>query len=113
MKSFANAAIISEKLATAFASFADEIAEADADSEEFAETFAELGEACEDLAEGLAHVATSLNEGNKSGAVPAIFNESMEFLLDAVDVFEILSEQDEEEMDDEDEDEEEEDEGND
>lgn len=103
LKSIANAAIISEKLADYFEECVSAplaIEEANAEGE--AETIAAIAGVCTEMAELLADMATELHEGNVEGEEPAIFNECLDFILEAVELYEAMKAE-EEEMDDEEE----------
>jgi len=102
LKSFANAAIIADKLANIFTEWvkADEY-EAD-DDRMFAGLAGQLGE----IAESFADIATAMSEGNLEESaedVASAFAEGMEVILDCVDLYEDNNdgeEEDEEEVDD-------------
>ena len=64
----------------------------DSEFDDMADTSYVIAVACERLAEELAAVATALHEGKADGAIVAKFDESMDFLLDAVDMFEVMEE---------------------
>lgn len=100
LKSFANAAIIAEKLSKFFESYVDSM-DIDATIEEQADLLADIAAVCEDVAETLAEMATAIHEGKDGEGFPAIFNESMDFVLDAVDLYESLNEEEEDEDEDE------------
>ena len=99
LKSFANAAIIADKLANIFTEWvkADEY-EAD-DERMFAGLAGQLGE----IAESFADIATAMSEGNLEESaedVASAFAEGMEVILDCVDLYEDNNEdEDEEEVD--------------
>jgi hypothetical protein len=112
LKSLANAAIIAEKLASFFDNYvesfvSDEELEISESVEQSADTLSDIAEVCEELAESLATAAESLHEGKDVPGLVASFNESLDFILDAVDLYEAMQD-DEEEMDDEEDDDEEE-----
>jgi hypothetical protein len=112
MKSFANAAIIAEKLQTIFT----EWYEADIFDAEGDEVLENYIETLEVIAEEFATAATSLNEGVESDeeTLVALFNEGLETVLDAVDLYEeSKSEIEDEASDDEEMDAEDDEEGND
>jgi len=116
LKSFANAAIIAERLQTVFTEWVkSDLCESREDETEFLK----LAGALATIAEEFAEIATALNESVDEldeEAVTEIFNEGLETVLDAVDLYEknCGKGEDEEEMDDsEDEEEESDDEGND
>jgi hypothetical protein len=120
LKSFANAAIIAERLQTIFTEWVKtDLCE----SREDETGFLKLAGALATIAEEFAEIATALNESAEEldeEAVTEIFNEGLETVLDAVDLYEKNcggkgeEEEEEEEMDDSEEEEEEsDDEGND
>lgn len=100
LKSFANAAIIAEKLQTEFLSWVkNDLCESAGDESEFLSLASELAA----LAEEFAEVATALSEGTEldGEAVTEMFNEGLQFILDSVDLYEANKSDDEEEADDE------------
>lgn len=115
LKSFANAAIIAERLQTVFTEWVKgDLCESREDDTEFLKLAGELAAIAEEFAE----IATVLSEGTEEldeEAVAAIFNEGLETILDAVDLYEQNEGEgeDEEDEDMEDEEEESDDEGND
>lgn len=118
LKSFANAAIIAERLQTVFTEWVkSDLCESREDETEFLK----LAGALATIAEEFAEIATALNESVDEldeEAVTEIFNEGLETVLDAVDLYEKnCGKGDEEDMEDEedseDEEEESDDEGND
>jgi hypothetical protein len=121
LKSFANAAIIAERLQTIFTEWVkSDLCESREDETEFLKLAGVLAAIAEEFAE----IATALNESADEldeEAVAGIFNEGLETVLDAVDLYEKncggKGEHEEEDMEDEedseDEEEESDDEGND
>lgn len=111
LKSFANAAIIAERLQTVFTEWVKgDLCESVEDDTEFLKLAGELATIAEEFAE----IATALSEGTEEldeEAVTALFNEGLETILDAVDLYEENEGEDDEDM--EDEEEESDDEGND
>jgi Ran GTPase-activating protein (RanGAP) involved in mRNA processing and transport len=114
LKSFANAAIIAEKLSKFFEGYVESLDVDDDTIEEQADILSDIASVCEDVAETLAEMATEIHEGNEGAGFAGVFNESMDFVLDAVDLYEGMceddSEEDESEEDESEEDESEEDE---
>jgi hypothetical protein len=109
LKSFANAAIIADKLSTIFTEWVKADIYESEDERMFAGLAGELGE----IAESFADIATAMSEGKLEESaedVAAAFAEGMETILDAVDLYE---DNNEDEDEDEDEDEVEETSGND
>lgn len=102
LKSFANAAIIAEKLANHFEGFIESL-EIDDSIEESADTLADIAGVCEDVAEVLAEMATALHEGKGGEDFTGVFNEGMDFILDAVDLYESMKEEEEDDEESEDE----------
>lgn len=87
LKSFANAAIIAEKLQLAFLEWVKgDLCESAGDESEFLKLAAELAVIAEEFAE----VATALNEGTEldTEELSELFAEGLETVLDAVDLYE-------------------------
>ncbi len=110
VKSFANIAIISEMLGDFFSAVLEE----DIDDDELVEELSEAATFFTDLSESAADIATALNEGEELEVtldqIEEAFNEQMEALVDGLEFYADLTE-DEDELDedefDEDEDEDE------
>jgi hypothetical protein len=95
LKSFANAAIIADKLSTIFTEWVKADIYESEDERMFAGLAGELGE----IAESFADIATAMSEGKLEESaedVAAAFAEGMETILDAVDLYEDNNEDDEE-----------------
>jgi hypothetical protein len=102
VKSFANIAIISEMLGDFFSTVLEE----DIEDEELVEELSEAAEFFTDLSESAADIATHLNEGEELEVgldeIEEAFNEQMEALVDGLEFYADLTE--DEESDDEDDD---------
>jgi hypothetical protein len=102
LKSFANAAIIADKLAGIFTEWVKADEYEAADERMFAGLAGQLGE----IAESFADIATAMSEGRLDESaedVAAAFAEGMEVILDCVDLYEDNNDdedEDEEEVDD-------------
>jgi hypothetical protein len=95
LKSFANAAIIADKLAGIFTEWVKADEYEAADERMFAGLAGQLGE----IAESFADIATAMSEGRLDESaedVAAAFAEGMETILDAVDLYEDNNEDEEE-----------------
>lgn len=98
LKSFANAAIIADKLAGIFTEWVKDDEYEAADERMFAGLAGQLGE----IAEAFADIATAMSEGKLEESaedVASAFAEGMEVILDSVDLYEDNKEDDEEEVD--------------
>jgi hypothetical protein len=102
LKSFANAAIIAEKLSAYFDSWVESVED---EFENEAEGLADISTYFESVAEMFAAVATNLSEGRTADteAMSALFNEHLDAILDGVELYEGMYETDveDEETDDE------------
>jgi hypothetical protein len=95
LKSFANAAIIADKLAGIFTEWVKADEYEASDERMFASLVGELSE----IAESFADIATAMSEGKLEESaedVAAAFAEGMETILDAVDLYEDNNEDEEE-----------------
>lgn len=96
LKSFANAAIIADKLSTIFTEWVKADIYESEDERMFASLVGELSE----IAESFADIATAMSEGKLEESaedVAAAFAEGMETILDAVDLYEDNNEDEDEE----------------
>lgn len=96
LKSFANAAIIADKLAGIFTEWVKADEYEASDERMFASLVGELSE----IAESFADIATAMSEGKLEESaedVAAAFAEGMETILDAVDLYEDNNEDEDEE----------------
>lgn len=105
-KTFANVAIISEMLANAFISFGaelDEAVEFEPSAPEMAEDMEDLSELFSEIAEATSICANMLHEGQEpeSGEdIVAFMQESMDVMLDGLDIYSAVIEGDEDDDED-------------